>query len=95
MQVNSNVRTIDMKNKNIHKITYKHTDGSILEGLRVVEGTTKLRQIVVYQGKYIPDNETYLKDQESRMYSAAEQIMYEFASGRTLEAREYKPSVKF
>lgn len=84
-----------MKNRTTHKVTYKHIDGSILEGLRVVEGRTKLRQIVVYQGRYIPDNETYTKGQEGRMQVAAEQIMFEFASGRTLAAREYKPSVKF
>lgn len=77
------------------EITYKHKDGSILEGFRVIAGTIKIRQIVVYQGRYLPDNETYSKDQESVMESTAQQIMFEFAVGNTLGAREYKPNVKF
>ena len=84
-----------MKKRTTHKITYTHDDGSILEGMRIVEGVDKIRQIVLYREKYIPDNETYLKGQEGRMEAAAQQIMFEFATGRTLGAREYKLSVKF
>ena len=77
------------------KIIYKHDDGSILEGVREIKGTRKFRQIVVYQGKYIVDNDTYSKGEEGKMEAAAQQIMFEFAIGRALGTKEYKLSVLF
>jgi len=76
-------------------ITYKHEDGSVLEGFRVIDGIRKIRQIVVYNGQYLVDNETYSLGQDGQMEAAAQQIMFEFASGRTLGARVFKESVKF
>ena len=84
-----------MKSRITYKIIYKHKDGSILDGIRVVEGTKKIRQVIVYKGKYIPDNETYTKGQEERMEVSAQQIMFEFAMGRTLQAKDYKSNIKF
>lgn len=76
-------------------IKYQDKDGSVLEGFRIIDGTRKIRQLVVYNGRYIVDNETYSPGQDGRMEAAAQQIMFEFASGHTLGARVFKESVKF
>ena len=83
-----------MKNRIEKKIEYVHTDGSILIGVRVIGGVTKIRQIVVYEGRYIRDNDSYSKGQEGKMEAVAGQIMFEFAIGRTLSAKEYKSNTK-
>ncbi len=84
-----------MKKRIIKKITYKHKDGEILEGFRVIEGTRDIRQIIVYKEQYMTDDATYKKEQEALMEAIAQQIMFEFAIGRTLNARKYSPGVKF
>ena len=83
-----------MKNRVQKEIVYKHDDGKLLKGLRVIEGATKIRQVVVYEDKYLSDNETYSKGQEQLMEAAAQQIMFEFAMGRTLGARPYNEKIK-
>ena len=50
-----------MKNRIEKEIEYVHTDGSILIGVRVIGGVTKIRQIDVYEGRYIRDNDSYSK----------------------------------
>ena len=83
-----------MKNRIQKEILYKHDDGKSLKGIRVIEGTNKIRQVVVYEGKYLSDNETYAKGQEQLMEAAAQQIMFEFAMGRMLSARQYNEKIK-
>ena len=86
---------VKMKNRITKNLIYKHTDGSILEGFRVIEGTTKIRQIIVYQEQYIADSATYSEGQEAEMDAMGQQIMFEFATGRTLSAKTYSENVKF
>jgi len=75
-----------MKRRITKQVIFMHEDRSLFEGVRVIEGTNRIRQIVVYQGKYITDNKTYSKGQEKLMEAMAQQIMFEFAAGRTLGA---------
>jgi len=83
-----------VKNRVQQEIIYHHDNGDILKGMRVIEGSTKIRQVVVHDGKYLSDNETYKNGQEQLMEAAAQQIMFEFAMGRTLSARQYNEKIK-
>lgn len=83
-----------MKNRISREIVYQHTNGDVLKGLRVIEGQYKIRQVVVYKGLYIKDDATYSEDQESAMEKMARQIMFEFASGRTLSAKPFNENIK-
>ena len=84
-----------MKKRITKKISYTHKNGEILEGFREIEGTIKIRQIVVYNGQYKIDDAIYAKGQEAVMEAMAEQIMFEFASGRTLSTKKYVKNIKF
>lgn len=84
-----------MKKRTTKPIHYRHEDGSILEGIRVIEGTTKIRQVVVYRGQYKVDSKTYRPGQEGIMVAVAKQLLYEFYSGRLLDAKVYSESVRF
>ncbi len=62
---------------NINGVSYR--------GERVIEGTHKLNQYIVYKDRCIPDLKDYLPDEKDKsMLSFSRLIFSELASGRTL-----------
>ncbi|HPY39985.1 MAG TPA: hypothetical protein PLM98_05670 [Thiolinea sp.] len=79
----------------IKNITYTSENGNTYKGFCVRKGVTKIRQIVVFEGKYITDGQTYSKTEQASMDSVAQQILWELVNGRTLAARQYVEGVNF
>lgn len=68
-------------------------NGVTYNGERIIEGTRKLDQYIVYQNRCIPDLEAYTPDQkDGLMLSISKMILSELISGRTLNAQ---PCSKF
>jgi hypothetical protein len=62
-------------------------NGVTYSGERVIKGTRKLDQYVVYQNRCIPDLKGYAPDKKNgAMLSIARLILSELVSGRTLNA---------
>lgn len=62
-------------------------------GTRVIEGTRKLDQYIVYEGRCLPDLKNYSPDDKNTiMLSVAKLMLSELVSGRTISAQ---PCSKF
>jgi len=60
-------------------------DGQLIRGQRVIEGTTKLDQYIIYDNNCIADLHGYKPGQEnSVMLAVAKQILGELAGGKSL-----------
>lgn len=63
-------------------------DGVMYSGERVIEGTHKLDQYVIYQNQCIPDLKGYSPEQkDTLMLSISRLLLSELVSGRTLSAQ--------
>lgn len=68
-------------------------NGVTYRGGRIIDGTRKLDQYVVYQDQCVPDLKGYSPDQRNEiMLSISKVILLELATGRTLNAQ---PCSKF
>ena len=73
------------KKKRIREQIEIECNGKTYVGERVLEGTHKLDQYVIYKNKCIPDLKGYEPDQKDTvMLSIAKSILFELVSGRTL-----------
>jgi hypothetical protein len=78
-------RTRERIEVNLNGVTYS--------GERIIEGTRKLDQYVVYHDQCVPDLKGYPPDQrKGAMLSIAKTILSELVSGRTVSAQ---PRSKF
>ena len=57
-------------------------------GARVIEGTRKLEQYIIYEGLCLPDLKNYSpNDKNTIMLSVAKVMLSELVSGRTISAQ--------
>lgn len=57
-------------------------------GARVIEGTRKLDQYIIYEGRCLPDLKNYSpSDKNTIMLSVAKLMLSELVSGRTISAQ--------
>lgn len=62
-------------------------DGAI-QGERIIVGTIRLNQYVIYQGRCIQDLHNYTPAQkDGLMLATAKQILFQLISGRCLDAK--------
>jgi hypothetical protein len=63
-------------------------DGRRYKGQRVIEGTLKLDQYVVFEQKCIADLQGYTPEQrDTVMLGIAKQLLWELVSGRTMSSQ--------
>jgi len=79
------------KKKRIREQIEIEYNGKTYMGERVIEGTRKLDQYVIYKDKCIPDLKGYEPDQKDTvMLSIAKSDLSKLVSGRTLSAQPCK-----